>query len=240
MFDKNSNVYHSLICEYENNLKLQEQARRIIADLPKGTIQKVKRKNRYYYYLKFRDGTKSVMKYLGPVDVINIDEYTQRIESRKEQQCRLRTLEKEARNLQKALGIKSAVPEIKQTGKANKIQEGISWENFKSALQHELKEKGFQQFISDSVRYNVVEKLWQDNKKKECLYMVAMIDYLCRIHDLGMYSGYDQYRKYKLEKPLYPQDMRLAMLLGIDIPESHSIPEFERFNFIEGEINNVY
>lgn len=78
--------------------------------------------------------------------------------------------------------------------------------------------------------------MWNNGQKKESLYVIAMVDYLCRLHNWGTYEGYQEYRRYKLEEPLYPQDMRLAKMLGVEIPKGDLIPEFARFNIIEGEI----
>lgn len=117
-----------------------------------------------------------------------------------------------------------------------------SWENFKSTIQHQLKEKGDKQFIIDVVQEDTPVHYWENARYRECLYLVAMLDYLCRIHGLDAYSGYDTYRSYKLNKLLLPQDVRLAEELGIDIEKDameHAIPEFLKFNILEGDIRNV-
>ena len=53
---------------------------------------------------------------------------------------------------------------------------------------------------------------------------------------------YEEIRRYKLEKPVFPADTELSeMLLGKDAQQealSHAIPEFLNFNIVECEIIN--
>ena len=71
-----------------------------------------------------------------------------------------------------------------------------------------------------------------------------MIDYLSRKNALPICDAYDDIRRYKLTKPLFPQDVNLVMMLD---PESNVreetlknvIPEFLQFNIVEVEPENI-
>ena len=76
--------------------------------------------------------------------------------------------------------------------------------------------------------------------KIESFYMLGMLDYLCRRNDLPQCEEYDEIRKYKLEKKVYPSDMLLSeKLLNKDFSketEKKAIPEFLEFNIVECEV----
>ena len=71
-----------------------------------------------------------------------------------------------------------------------------------------------------------------------------MIDYLSRENDIPICTNYDDIRRCKLEKKVYPSDVLiLADVLDskepIEKAEREAIPEFKRFNIIEADIRNV-
>lgn len=79
----------------------------------------------------------------GPSDAVDIEGFSQKIELRRTQQEELRVLKKEAKNLRKLLGIKES-----------SLQADLaagSWENFKSSIQNELKDKGARPFVIEEV-----------------------------------------------------------------------------------------
>lgn len=89
-----------------------------------------------------------------------------------------------------------------------------------------------------------ISKLYERKWYAECLYLLAMIDYLSRKNDIPLYNGYDKLRTGKLDKVLYPSGIMAMYSLSGD--ESiliksfdESIPEFKRFNIVENEIENV-
>ncbi|MBQ6357577.1 MAG: XRE family transcriptional regulator, partial [Clostridia bacterium] len=78
----------------------------------------------------------------------------------------------------------------------------------------------------------------------ECLYLLAMVDYISRENDVPLDLEYDDLRRLRLEAPLYPASVRaMAAASNSDMPlrsaEEASIPEFRRFNIIENEVRNV-
>lgn len=122
--------------------------------------------------------------------------------------------------------------------------ERSSFEIFKSNICHLVKDKGELSFIRDMLCSDEVSKLYERKWYAECLYLLAMIDYLSRKNDIPLYNGYDKLRTGKLDKVLYPSGIMAMYSLSGD--ESiliksfdESIPEFKRFNIVENEIENV-
>lgn len=122
--------------------------------------------------------------------------------------------------------------------------ERSSFEIFKSNICHLVKDKGELSFIRDMLCSDEVSKLYERKWYAECLYLLAMIDYLSRKNDIPLYNGYDKLRTGKLDKVLYPSVIMAMYSLSGD--ESiliksfdESIPEFKRFNIVENEIENV-
>lgn len=119
-----------------------------------------------------------------------------------------------------------------------------SFETFKSNICHELKTKGDLEFIIDILKNNEIRSCWERKWYAECFYLLAMVDYLCREHELPICADYDDIRKFSLANPLYPADVNLIDEL---IPLSdckqrsihHAIPEFMKFNIVECDIRNV-
>ena len=78
----------------------------------------------------------------------------------------------------------------------------------------------------------------------ESLYLLAMLDYLSRENDVPICDDYDDLRRCKLEKPVYPASIRALSAAAQDdaaIKEASktAIPEFMRFNIVENEVRNV-
>lgn len=125
-----------------------------------------------------------------------------------------------------------------------KEEKRVDFELFKSHICHQVKEMSDIPFMielleTDRIREYETKKWWP-----ECLYLLAMLDYLSRIHDFPLAGKYDDLRKRKLKKPIYPAGI-LALDFAlkdsdIKLKAYHeSIPEFKRFNIIESEIRNV-
>ena len=120
----------------------------------------------------------------------------------------------------------------------------ISFEIFKSNVCHLVKSVGELDFIITMLENNEIRKYWDKQWYAEALYILAMIDYLSRKNAVPICDAYDDIRRYKLTKPLFPQDVNLVMMLD---PESNVreetlknvIPEFLQFNIVEVEPENI-
>lgn len=76
-----------------------ERYRKIINELPKGTLSESNKNGQKYYYLKYRDGKKVVTKYLGK-EAGNMPAL---IEKRKHTEAMIKSLENELKIAEKAL-----------------------------------------------------------------------------------------------------------------------------------------
>ena len=119
-----------------------------------------------------------------------------------------------------------------------------SFENFKSLICHRVKELGDFDFIADTLQSGMIRTYFNRKWYPESLYLLAMLDYISRVNDIPLCDEYDDLRRYKLEKTLYPASI-LAVSAASKSDEimkraaMDAIPEFKRFNIIENEVRNV-
>lgn len=76
-----------------------ERYRKIIDELPKGTLSESNKNGQKYYYLKYREGKKVVSKYLGK----DVGDIPALIEKRKHTEAMIKSLENELKIAEKAL-----------------------------------------------------------------------------------------------------------------------------------------
>ena len=122
--------------------------------------------------------------------------------------------------------------------------EEMSFEIFKGNLLHHLKSIGDLDFLEEAISEDLVTRLFNEKKILECLYTLALVDYLCRINEIELASRYDLLRAVKLKEPLYATDTQIMATL---FPEKgfqeqamkDAIPEFLRHNIVEGDIRDV-
>lgn len=120
-----------------------------------------------------------------------------------------------------------------------------SFENFKSAVCHRVKDQGDLDFIIDTLKSQDIRTYYEREWYPECLYLLAMLDYLSRENDVPLCSDYDDLRHYKLDRPIYPSSLiALAAVLNdenvLKQAAETAIPEFVRFNIIESDVRNVF
>ena len=119
-----------------------------------------------------------------------------------------------------------------------------SFDNFKSNVCHFVKNVGELNFIKETLCSDIPQKLYEKEWFPECLYLIAITDYLSRKNNIPIYTGYDSLRMHKLDEPLYPSSIYMLYLLTkdksvLDDSLNKSIPEFKRFNIVENDIDNV-
>ena len=93
-------------------------------------------------------------------------------------------------------------------------------------------------------RKNIIRQYADQGWYAECLYLLAMVDYLSRENGLPLCNDYDDLRQMKLKAPLYPFSVVIADAVSNDQQRmkacmQQAIPEFRRFNIIESEVRNV-
>lgn len=119
-----------------------------------------------------------------------------------------------------------------------------SFENFKSTVCHKVKELGDIGFIIATLESKDIRTYYERKWYPESLYLLAMLDYISRENDVPLDSEYDDLRKCKLEKPIYPASLRaVSVAAGNDTvlrkAMATAIPEFRQFNIVESEVRNA-
>jgi len=124
------------------------------------------------------------------------------------------------------------------------MEERQTFEIFKSNICHRVKEMGDFDFIEHILTSDVIRRYYNKKWYAECLYLLAMLDYLCRENELPICSDYDDIRMIRLTEPLYP--ISVSGVCAVIKDDSYkqkawddAIPEFTRFNIVEGEVRNV-
>ena len=118
------------------------------------------------------------------------------------------------------------------------------FEIFKNNICHLVKALGDVKFIVQMLEKDEVTKLYENGWYAECLYLLAMVDYLSRKNDIPLYNKYEHLRTAKLKKTIYPSSVIAISVTteNNDMKEQvmqNSIPEFARFNIVESEIGDV-
>ena len=119
-----------------------------------------------------------------------------------------------------------------------------TFELFKSNLAHLLKTLGDNEFLIQVIESDEINIYYHRSWYPECLYLLAMVDYISRINDIPLCSAYEKYRSMKLNKKLYPMGIVAACAVSDDEnlkaqAELNAVPEFLRFNIIESDVRNV-
>ena len=128
---------------------------------------------------------------------------------------------------------------------ANSVDNRPSFETFKSNVCHAVKDMGDLEFLINTLETGEIHKLYEREWYAECLYLLAMTDYLSRLSGFPPCAEYDDIRRTKLKRTVFPAGV-LAMCAAYksDEPKSESlreaIPEFLRHNIVEAEVRNVY
>lgn len=112
---------------------------------------------------------------------------------------------------------------------------------FRSEQQHLLKRKGELQYLIDVLESDSIQKEWDNSRKLEALYLLAMTDYISRKNQIDKCTKYEHIRCYKPDRLIYPADVELECKLKNDESAkkraiANAIPEFLNFNIVEGEI----
>ena len=119
-----------------------------------------------------------------------------------------------------------------------------SFENFKSNTCHHVKDMGDLDFIIETLEADDIRKLYEKQWYREALYLLGMVDYLSRINGLPECTNYNDIRRHKLAKPVFPASLIVASAAegNDELKEkamAEAIPEFMRFNIVENEVRNV-
>lgn len=153
------------------------------------------------------------------------------------QQCKVGTLLKIARVLNES--VDSLI--LKQE---KEFDEEIDFELFKSDVCHMVKNMGQLDFLIKVLEKDKIRELYDSDMKLESLYLLAMVDYLSRLNNIPLCNRYDDLRYKKYAKPIYPRGVILQSKITKNNylkneAVKNAIPEFLRFNIVEGDVFNV-
>lgn len=123
-------------------------------------------------------------------------------------------------------------------------EERSSFEVFKSNVCHYVKDLGDLEFIEVVLKDDPIQRYYNKKWYPEAFYLLGMLDYLSRINDIEICTRYDELRRNRLKKIIYPLSViQYYSLMKKPIPEEEilreAIPEFLRFNIVESEVRNV-
>lgn len=107
-----------------------------------------------------------------------------------------------------------------------------------------LKWRGDLKFIELILLDDTIGSMNKNGFGGYALYLLAVLDYVSKENDIPLYTGYDWLRKQKLPKLIIPTSIYAIMYLEklSSIPEdimAQAIPEFLKYNILEGDIRNV-
>ena len=99
-------------------------------------------------------------------------------------------------------------------------------------------------FIIEVLENDEITEYYNRGWYPECLYMLAMLDYLSRVNKIPLCNKYDFLRRFRLSETVYPTSIIIMALgrNGESIREqaiSESIPEFIRFNIVENDVRDI-
>lgn len=118
------------------------------------------------------------------------------------------------------------------------------FELFKSNVCHDIKRKGDLNFIVETIQSQTIQKFWSIKWYLEAMYLIGILDYLCRINNIPKSNEYEKYREYKMNDIVVPRSVLITeqIVEGTDFREKcikNAIPELLDFNIVEGDIRNV-
>lgn len=122
----------------------------------------------------------------------------------------------------------------------------LEFDQWKSSLQHHIRSKGEIKALEEMLREDVVTV--EFNKKNYCkaLYALAMIDYLSAKNNIPLCSEYSEYRKLKLQEPVFPtsakMDLEVTGMTEEKVIKKYmegAEPMFLKYGIVEGELFDI-
>ena len=128
---------------------------------------------------------------------------------------------------------------------ANELEYRMPFEEFKSEICHKLKSLGAPAFIEYILTNNIVINYYNKTWYEECLYSLALTDYVSELNDIPLVKEYNFLRTKKLKNKLYSRDINFISKLTNNKNTKKeavkkAIPIFLKYNIVETSIDNVY
>lgn len=114
---------------------------------------------------------------------------------------------------------------------------------FKSSVCQELKSLKDKNFLIKYLSSDIIKQYFLSKDYLKAIYLVSIIDYLCKRNDLPLVNQFNDIRKLKLDKLYVPESLFLLLksnqiTISQVVKESNDI--FLKHNIVESEIDNVY
>lgn len=118
------------------------------------------------------------------------------------------------------------------------------FENYKSNVCHLLHNLGDIEFIKTILLDDTISQLAKNKLTGYALYLVAMVDYISKENDIPLCTKYNWLRELKLPELIIPTGIQLYIdICGKDETYQkiydQAIPEFLKYNILEGDVRNV-
>jgi len=113
---------------------------------------------------------------------------------------------------------------------------------FKSNVCHELAALGDIEFIKNHLSNNSVQHFYDTERYPESLYLLSMLDYLCKKHSLPIPTEYHEIRKQRLKRLFVSKSVYLLLktkVIKISELFRESIKDFLDHNILESDFYNV-
>ncbi len=107
---------------------------------------------------------------------------------------------------------------------------------FRDELHNSIRQSGDIPWLIGTLKEDRVNELYQKQELLHAIYLVDMMDYVCRKHKLPLPEEYQQIRELKLKEPYYIGDWHIFSGDRPDDIPSNAIQEFLRSNIIECEV----
>ena len=99
-----NNIVFELNTRLNNNINRQKEIENTIEFLPKGHINVLKRNNKGYYYLTYREGRSVKNEYIGPEGKTDLSKIINKLKQREMFDHEIKELKKEEKTLRKLIG----------------------------------------------------------------------------------------------------------------------------------------
>lgn len=118
------------------------------------------------------------------------------------------------------------------------------FECFKSNVCHLLKDLGDLEFIRRILIDDPISQFVKSRHAGWALYLLATLDHVSKENDIPLCTRYDNLRKTKLKELAIPAGIKIsAELLGnqtvLEKAQKNALPEFLKYNILEGDIRDV-
>lgn len=123
-------------------------------------------------------------------------------------------------------------------------EDKFDFDLFRSEICQYVKRVNDLNFIKETLSNDNIRKHYKARHYQQAFYLLAMVDYLSRLHNLPLCKDYDDIRKKKLSKTVYPKSLLLESKITnnkklLVKAKKRAIPEFMNFNIVENEIRDV-